>query len=81
MIGVNGIRKNLENLIGKEFNFDDVICAFEDYEEQGVSSIDFDCHSRPGHIFCTVDVVFPSLEFDILLNSNSVITHVHDNFS
>lgn len=79
MITAKEIRKNLENLIGKEFDYEDVICAFEDYEEQGESSINFDCSSRAGHIFCTVDVFHPILEFNLLVNYEGIITNVQDN--
>ena len=42
MITVNEIEKNLKNLIGQPFNECDVICSFEDYEENGESKVYFD---------------------------------------
>lgn len=31
----NEVLKNLKAMIGKEIDFDDVVCAFEDFEECG----------------------------------------------
>lgn len=39
MITVEKIEENLINLIGKPFNENDVICAFEDFEENGESKV------------------------------------------
>lgn len=33
------VLNNLKRLIGNEFNPDDIICAFEDYEVDGESSV------------------------------------------
>ena len=33
------VLNNLKQLIGKEFDEDDIICAFEDYEVDGESSV------------------------------------------
>lgn len=33
------VLKNIENLVGTEFDADEVICAFEDYEEDGETSV------------------------------------------
>ena len=33
------VLNNLKQLIGNEFNEDDIICAFEDYEVDGESSV------------------------------------------
>lgn len=30
---------NLQKLIGTHYNYDEIICAFEDYEEKGISKI------------------------------------------
>ena len=35
----NMVLNNLKKLIGKEFNEDDIICAFEDYEVDWESSV------------------------------------------
>lgn len=42
MITVEEIEKNLKMLIAKPFDENDVICAFEDYEENGESRVYFD---------------------------------------
>lgn len=54
MITVENIEKNLKNLIGKPFNEDDVICAFEDYEENGESKVYFDYLSN-GDVIASID--------------------------
>ena len=33
------VLKNLENLIGTEFDEDEIICAFEDFEEEGETEV------------------------------------------
>ncbi|WP_462351441.1 hypothetical protein [Fusobacterium varium] len=30
---------NLHNLIGAEFDYNEVVCAFEDFEEEGVNEV------------------------------------------
>lgn len=54
MITVEKIEKNLKNLIGKHFNEDDVICAFEDYEENAESKVYFDYLSC-GDVIASID--------------------------
>ena len=54
MITVNEIEKNLKNLIGQPFNECDVICAFEDYEENGESKVYFDYLSN-GDVIASID--------------------------
>lgn len=48
------MKKNLKNLIAKPFNEDDVICAFEDYEENGESKVYFDYLSN-GDVIASID--------------------------
>ena len=36
---VEKVLKNLENLIGTEFDADEIICAFEDFEEEGETEV------------------------------------------
>lgn len=38
-IGIEDVLENLQKLIGEEFVEDDIICAFEDFEEFGESSV------------------------------------------
>ena len=33
------VLENLKDLIGKEFDYDKVVCAFEDFEEEGVTGV------------------------------------------
>lgn len=33
------VLKNLKAMIGKEIDFDDVVCAFEDFEECGETNV------------------------------------------
>lgn len=54
MITVNEIEKNLKNLIGQPFNECDVICSFEDYEENGESKVYFDYLSN-GDVIASID--------------------------
>lgn len=54
MTTVNEIEKNLKNLIGQPFNECDVICAFEDYKENGESKVYFDYLSN-GDVIASID--------------------------
>jgi len=54
MITVEKIEENLINLIGKPFNENDVICAFEDFEENGESKVYFDYLSN-GDVIASID--------------------------
>ncbi|MFR5723528.1 MAG: hypothetical protein ACLUED_03145 [Lachnospira eligens] len=54
MITVEKIEENLKNLIGKPFNENDVICAFEDFEENGESKVYFDYLSN-GDVIASID--------------------------
>lgn len=33
------VLNNLKTLVGKEFSYEDIICAFEDYEENAENSV------------------------------------------
>ena len=35
----NDVLNNLKELKGKTFDYDDIICAFENFEENGESSV------------------------------------------
>ncbi len=39
MITVEGILENLKEMVGKEMDADDIICAFEDFEEFGETEV------------------------------------------
>ena len=64
MITVENIEKNLKNLIGKPFNEDDVICAFEDYEENGESKVYFDYLSN-GDVIASIDTKIVNIGFTL----------------
>lgn len=38
-ITIEGVLENLEKMIGEEFDVNDIICAFEDYEEDGETEV------------------------------------------
>ena len=72
--------KNLKKLIGKEYNYNDVVCAFEDTEDIIVNyntctSIHFD-----GHGECKLILAYEntqnSIEFEIYVDNNGIIVEV-----
>lgn len=75
MITVEGILSNLKQLISRELNEDDVICAFEDYKEEDEGVVDFDYLSN-GNVLCTVDVAVPVNGFLLVINSDNIIVDV-----
>ena len=72
--------KNLKKLIGEEYNYNDVVCAFEDTEDIIVNdstctSVHFD-----GHGECKLILAYEntedSIEFEIYVDNNGVIVEV-----
>jgi len=43
------VLKNLEELIGNEFDTDEIICAFEDFEEDGETEVIVEKSSNAGY--------------------------------
>ena len=73
--------KNLKKLIGEEYNYNDVVCAFEDNTEDIIvndntcTSIHFD-----GHGECKLILAYEntqnSIEFEIYVDNNGIIVEV-----
>ena len=73
--------KNLKELIGEEYNYNDIVCAFEDNTEDIIvndntcTSIHFD-----GNGECKLILAYEntqnSIEFEIYVDNNGVIVEV-----
>ena len=73
--------KNLKKLIGKEYNYNDVVCAFEDNTEDIIvndntcTTMNFD-----GHGECKLILAYEntqnSIEFEIYVDNNGIIVEV-----
>ena len=73
----NMVLNNLKKLIGKEFNEDDIICAFEDYEVDGESSVYVGDSDNSGYdkiAYIEEDMV----QFLFKVNSENIIEDVWD---
>lgn len=69
------VLNNLKQLIGNEFNSNDIICAFEDYEVDGESSVYVGDSDNIGYnkiAYIEEDIV----QFLFKLNSENIIEDV-----
>lgn len=70
------VLKNLKKLIGFEFNASDVICAFEDFEENGKNEVIVSESSNNGYDFTAYINDYVSTQFLFKLNENNFINDV-----
>jgi len=67
---------NLKKLIGKEFNDDDIICAFEDYEFNGETSVYVGESNNNGYDRIAYIDTNDSIQFLFKVDSENVIKDV-----
>jgi len=70
------VLENLKKLEGTEFDADEVICAFEDFEEEGETSIIVEDSHNVGYDKIAYINTVDSTEFYFILDGNNVITEV-----
>lgn len=70
------VLKNLKKLIGFEFNANDVICAFEDFEENGKNEVIVSESSNTGYDFTAYINDYDSTQFLFKVNENNFINDV-----
>lgn len=70
------VLKNLQRLIGREFDADDVICAFEDFEEEGETEVYVGDSHNAGYEAIAYINSENSTQFIFALDENDIITEV-----
>lgn len=71
------VLNNLKELTGKTFDYDDIICAFENFEENGESSVYVgDSHNDEYDYIAYIDEV-NSTQFLFRTDDNDVIKDVY----
>ena len=70
------VLNNLKELIGKEFDEDDVICAFEDYEVDGETSVYVGDSDNSGYDKIAYIDTENSVQFLFKINSENIIEDV-----
>lgn len=78
---VEMVLENLKKLIGNEFDGNDVICAFEDFEEFGQTEVIVDGSDNPGYDYIAYINVRESTEFYFTVDEDGIITDVFTDFS
>ena len=71
------VLNNLKTLVGKEFSYEDIICAFEDYEENAENSVYVGESSNDGYDYIAYIDSNNSTEFLIVTDNNDVIKNVY----
>ena len=67
---------NLEKLIGQELDYDEIICAFEDFEEDGETDIIVKESENAGYDYIAYINAVNSTQFLFRVNDNDIITDV-----
>lgn len=73
------VLKNLKTLVGKEMDYDDITCAFEDFEENGETSVYVGKSDNGGYDYIAYIDTADATEFLICVNDKNVITDVKMN--
>lgn len=73
----NDVLNNLKELIGKSFDYDDVICAFSDYEENGEDSVYVGESNNDGYDYIAYIDKVDSTQFLLKTDVNDVIIGVY----
>lgn len=71
------VLNNLLELIGKPFDYDDVVCAFEDYEENGECSVYVGESCNDGYSYIAYIDEVNSTQFLFKTDDNDVIKAVY----
>ena len=72
---VKKVLENLKRMIGNEFDYNDIICAFEDYEENGVSEVMVNESSNNGYDYIAYINSSDAVEF-LFTVKNDIIADV-----
>ena len=70
------VLSNLKELVGREFQADEIICAFEDFEESGETTVYVGDSSNVGYDKIAYIDSENSTQFLFTLDANHVITGV-----
>lgn len=70
------VLSNLKKLAGTEFDADEVVCAFEDFEENEETNITVEESSNPGYDMIAFIDTADSTEFLFSLDKENCITDV-----
>ena len=73
---VNQVLENLKTLIGKKMDYDEVICAFEDFEENGETEVYVGESNNNGYDYISYINTSNSKQFLFAVNDNNIITDV-----
>ena len=71
------VLNNLKTLVGKEFSYEDIICAFEDYEENGECSVYVGESCNDGYSYIAYIDEVNSTQFLFKADENDVIKAVY----
>ena len=71
------VLNNLLELIGKPYDYDDVVCAFEDYEENGECSVYVGESCNDGYSYIAYIDEVNSTQFLFKADENDVIKAVY----
>lgn len=73
------VMENLKVLVGRKFNNDDIICAFEDDEENGETEVIINKTSvLPMKTYTAYINAVDSKEFLIIVNGENIIVDVYE---
>ena len=73
---VNKVLENLKALIGKKMDYDEVICAFEDFEENRETEVFVGKSNNSSYDFIAYINTNNSKQFLFVVNDNNIITDV-----
>lgn len=73
----DNVLDNLKDLVGKSFDYDEVVCAFENYEENGESYVYVGESNNNGYDYIAYIDQVNSTQFLIKTDVNDVITDVY----
>lgn len=72
---INNVLKNLKKLVGERFDYNEVICSFEDFEENGKSEVYVGESHNNGYNYIAYINAVESTEFLFTVN-NGIIKDV-----
>lgn len=71
-----GVFLNLKKLIGTELDYNDIVCAFEDFDQEGETSVNFEESSNNGYDYIAYIDAPNSTSFFIETDENDIITDI-----
>lgn len=76
MITINEVFQNFKNMIGQEIDEDEIICAFEDFEEAGETEIYFGKSDNVGYDYIAYVNAADSTQFLFCVDKDNILTDV-----